>query len=554
METDRRSAMKAAGLGLGIAALSTSVRAAAVPGGSPVQPGTGVLATDPATLVETRQGTVRGYRDGPVRVFRGIPYAGDTGGANRFLPPPPPPRWAGVRNSMAYGPVCPQPVRTGWRNDDEAFLFHWDDGFPGEDCLRLNVWTTMPGGARRMPVMVWLHGGGFVAGSGQELPAYDGWRLADGHGVVIVSLNHRLGPLGYLDLSEIGGSDYAASGNAGMLDLVAALEWVRDNIAAFGGDPGNVTIFGQSGGGSKVSTLMTMPAAKGLFHRAIVQSGSIALGNDSGTARRFAHDVLAEAGIGRDMDKLRAASPAQLIAAGDTVQRRASPNGPGFLSIGGQPFTLTGWAPVVDGTTLPEFPFRDHAPAVSRDVPLIVGSVRDEFGGVITPITEQELLGRMSALPAERREAVIAAFRRDFPGRSDAAIARTMAATSLRDACIAQATLKAQAGGAPAYLYWFTWASPQFGGAWGSFHCLDLAFSFDNVERWATVTANLPDARPLGRAMSSAWTRFAATGNPSQPGLSWGAFDPARVNTMVFDTQSRMVADPIGNARRLLTR
>ena len=222
------------------------------------------------TTVETASGPVAGYIDDGVYIYKGIPY----GKADRFMPATDPEPWKDVRPSRSYGPVSPHGPRSGWYDDNQAFTMHWDDGYPDEDCLRVNVWTSRIKSDAKMPVMVWLHGGGFSEGSSQEQAGYDGTNLARDHGVVVVSLNHRLNALGFLDLSAYG-AKYAHSGNVGMLDIVKALEWVRDNIAAFGGDPSNVTIFGQSGGGGKVSTLMAMPSAKGLFHKAIVQSGSI---------------------------------------------------------------------------------------------------------------------------------------------------------------------------------------------------------------------------------------------------------------------------------------
>ncbi len=501
---------------------------------------------DPATLIDTAQGRVRGYRDGEVRIFKGIPYAADTGGSSRFLPPGPAPKWAGTRSCMNWGPTCPQQPRTGWSNDEEAWLFHWDDGYTGEDCLRLNVWGRTD--ARNAPVMVWIHGGGYTAGSSQELAGYDGTRMAANHGVIFVSVNHRLGPLGYMDLSEVGGSAYAQSGNAGVLDLVAALQWVKANIAAFGGDPGNVTIFGQSGGGSKVSTLMGMPAAAGLFHKAMIHSGASLLGNDSNRARAFTREVLAELGIGKEIFRLQAIPTAALIDAGQKVARRLSAGQPTNLTIGGPRRRAPGWSPVVDGVTIPEAPFVDRAPVISAHVPLVVGSVRDESGGALPEFDEAELLKRMANVPAASRGEALAAFRAAFPGLSPGHLSRVMAAMAGRNNSVHFANLKT-AQGTAAFTWYMTYACPTLEGRWGSFHCIDIPFATDNVERWATATGNTPGAQALGRAMSSAWAAFARTGNPSIKGMAWPAHDN-RVPTMVYDNASQVMMDPAGVARR----
>ena len=266
-ETSRRDFMVAgAVLGLG----APGVAFAAVRGSV----GKSGVETPAGSIVETSAGKVRGFVRNGIFTFKGIPYGATTAGEARFQPPAPPAPWTQVRSSMSYGPVCPQPVRTGWASDRVAFLYDWDDGYPGEDCLRLNVWTPAAGERGKRPVMVWLHGGGYEAGSSQELPSYDGENLSRRGDVVVVSVNHRLNVFGYLNMAAVGGEKYARSVNVGMLDIVAALQWVRDNVGRFGGDPSNVTVFGQSGGGAKVSTLMAMPSAQGLFHKAIVQSGS----------------------------------------------------------------------------------------------------------------------------------------------------------------------------------------------------------------------------------------------------------------------------------------
>ncbi|WP_298196983.1 carboxylesterase family protein [Novosphingobium sp.] len=538
MAINRRDLLVAAAT-TGVLATSTAARSQVLR--SPKAP-----TVDPSVLVDTAQGRVRGYRDRDVRIFKGIPYASDTGGAARFLPPGPPPSWSGTRSCLNWGPVCPQVARTGWWNDEEAWLFHWDDGYGGEDCLRLNVWGRVD--ARNAPVMVWIHGGGYTAGSSQELAGYDGTRMAANHGVIFVSVNHRLGPLGYMDLSEVGGSAYAQSGNAGVLDLVAALRWVKTNIAAFGGDPNRVTIFGQSGGGSKVSTLMGMPAAAGLFHRAMIHSGASLLANDTDRARAFTREVLAELGIGKEMFRLQSIPTAALIDAGQKVTRRLSAGQPTNLTIGGPRRRAPGWSPVVDGVTIPEAPFAERAPAISAKVPLVVGCVRDESGGVLPDMDEAELLKRMANVPADRRGDALAAFRDAFPGLPSGHLSRIMAAMSQRNNAVQFANLKT-AQGTPAYTWYMTFACPSLEGRWGSFHCIDIPFATDNVERWSTATGNTPGAQALGQAMSGAWAAFAHTGNPSIKGLTWPAHD-ARVPTMVYDNTTRVVMDPAGAARR----
>ncbi len=538
MATDgvgRRGVLGAAG------AVAVSGAAEAKPGGSG---GVSRIDTPGMAVVQTAHGDIRGaVRDG-VHVFKGIPYAGDTGGAARFLAPAPPKPWRGVRSALSYGPTCPQVVRAGWQNDETAFVYDWDDGFPGEDCLRLNVWT--PGLFRGMrPVMVWLHGGGYEAGSAQELPSYDGERLARRGNVVVVSVNHRLGPFGYLDLSAVGGERYARSGNAGMLDLVVALEWVRDHAAAFGGDPGNVTIFGQSGGGAKVSTLMAMPAARGLFHKAIVQSGSQLAVGERPRTQALAAEVLKALGLGAgDLEKLAAVPAVELVRAG-VAARRAMPSGaPGEPNLG--------WGPCVDGQSIPGQTWAP-APAMSRDVSLLVGSTLNEFSPSLGNPAMEALTEEDARAAAQRTGAPAGAwdaFRAASPQVRPVELLSRIGAMRFRLNTVEQAQRKAAQGGAPTWLYRFDYQAPVLDGRVRAFHCSELAYAFDNIDRCLNATGGGQAARTLAAQTADAWIAFARTGNPNHKGLpAWPKVSPGPAPVMLFDVPCRVAVDPDGRER-----
>jgi para-nitrobenzyl esterase len=549
----RREFLKAIGVAAGGAALIPGETLAAATderqkrrssgraGDEAVRAGAGVAEA------ETAYGRVAGYVDRDILTFKGVPYGDTTGGVNRFKPPRPPKSWAGVRSSRSYGPICPQDQGTGRLNDEEAFLFPWVDAVQGEDCLRLNVWT--PGLAgRARPVMVWLHGGGFEAGSGHDLDAFDGRNLAARGDVVVVTLNHRLNLLGFMDLSDLG-ADFAQSANAGMLDIVAALAWVRDNIAAFGGDPGRVTIFGQSGGGAKVSTLMGMPAAKGLFHRAIVQSGSFSFFQPPERSRRLSALVLKELGIeSTRLGHLGELPYAELRRAADAVLRRE--NRPGNLvSDSRRSVERLGFSPVVDGAVLPAAPFAPGVRPLMPDVPMIIGTTLNEFAsGINHPEYEQfaeaDAMQRIAAMAPGRAEAVYAAFRKRTPRAKPFDIWSRIASASVRQGALTQASAKAAQGGAPAWLYWFTWQTPVLDGRPRAFHCAEIPFTFANAQRCARMTGGGPRALALEASIADAWIAFARAGDPNHPGLpAWKPFGPAASGTMIFDDACRYVID-----------
>ncbi len=511
-----------------------------------------LIALDGVAVASTRAGRVAGYIRGGIFTFKGIPYADSSAGANRFMPPVKPKSWDGVRSSRQYGYVAPQGPRAGWANDEESFMFAWDDGVQSEDCLRVNVWTPAVGDAKNRPVMVWLHGGGYTAGSGQELRSYDGENLARRGDVVVVSLNHRLQALGYLDLSKFG-DRYRASGNAGMLDIVAALEWVRDNIENFGGNPHMVTIFGQSGGGGKVATLMAMPAAKGLFHRAIVESGSILQGIAQENAERLTEAVAGELGLtAATIGQIQMLPFQQIIAAADKVLRERRPKPAGGIADFRHISAWLGFGPVVDGTILPAHPFDPVAPAISADIPMIIGTTLNEFVTAINhpefeAMSEAELETRVRAIHGEKAKSVIGAFRQRTPRAKPFDLWSHIAASGVRGSAIEQAKLKAAQGRAPAYLYWFTWQTPILSGRPRAFHCAEIAFVFDNTDRCDTMTSGGAEARALAGKMCDAWIRFAKTGDPNHPQLPhWPAFSAETVPTMIFDHPPRVEMNPDG--------
>jgi para-nitrobenzyl esterase len=539
MKIGRRTAFKSAAAAvIGGASLSLDKVAKAAPkvtGGASL-----IVAPSTKPVVETMAGKVRGYIAREIYTFKGIPFGAPVGGANRFMPPAKVAPWTGLRSSMYYGQVSPQGARNGWKNDEEAFMFEWDDGQFGEDCLRVNVWTQGINDNRKRPVMVWLHGGGFSAGSGQELKAYDGESLARRGDVVMVSLNHRLNALGYLNLASYG-PKYEASGNVGMLDIVLALEWVRDNIANFGGDPSNVTIFGQSGGGSKVSTLMAMHAAKGLFHKAIIESGSQLRQNTPDESAKLAAGYLEALGLNSSqVGRLHELPFDQLMAALAGAQRRSG----------------SGWRPTVDGKILPTHPFDPVGPTLSANVPFMVGTVLNEqTHGINHPeyesMSEAEAKKRIDDRYKGRGEQAFEAYRKLYPKAKPFDVLSVALAAQSRQNAVTQCERFAALKGASAYLWWFTWQTPVLDGRPRAFHCSEMPFVFNNTDRAAAMTGGTAEARELAGRVSDAWINFARRGDPNHPGLpKWPAFGTGRAPVMIFDSKCEVKLDPDGEARR----
>jgi para-nitrobenzyl esterase len=488
----------------------------------------------PGMTVETVTGKLRGLSQGKVTAFRGIPYGASTDGA-RFLPAGKPMAWAGVREAYELGPSSPQSPSS---LIPEAMAIQPKHDYSGtEDCLRLNVWT--PGNRGKRPVMVWFHGGGFSAGSA-SWPIYYGANLAAKHDVVVVTVNHRLNVFGYLHLLDVGGARYAQSANVGMLDTIQSLEWVRDNIERFGGDPANVTIFGQSGGGGKVSTLLGMPAAKGLFHKAIAQSGSLVRGISRDQASKAVRDLMAKANV-KTADELGALPLATLVAA-----MRATPG-----------LTLN---PIMDGRTLPAHPF-DPATTISESVPLMIGSTETEVTwSTATNYDAPDDAG----LRARVKEAVrgttdtqadqlIAVYRKQRPKASNLDLALMIATdvSNFRTGTDTIAERKAGLGKAPVYKYYFQWYSPVREGKPRSFHTLEIPFHFQNLDVAAPMTGTGPERQALADKMSATWTSFARSGNPNNKAIpKWDPFNTDSRALMIFNNECRSGNDPF-QAERL---
>ena len=543
----RRDVMKGLALAAVAGGLSRSVLAEAaetgVDSGYPkIAPATAdtIRAADNNPVVETAYGRIRGYVRNGIYTFKAIPYGADTSGANRFMPPQKPAAWAGTRPCLYHGFVSPQAPRTGWKNNEESWLFSWDDGTQSEDCLNLNVWTRALDNGKR-PVMVWLHGGGFSAGSSTELLSYDGENLARNGDVVLVSVNHRLNVFGYLNLAAFG-DKYAVSSNVGMLDIVAALEWVRDNIASFGGDPGRVTIFGQSGGGGKVTALMAMPAAQGLFHRAIVESGSLLQGGTMEGSNELAEKLLKQVNLSAaDVDKLQQMPFEQLEAAGTEITAFHMPAS-GIIDFRHMRGIL-GWSPVAGNAALPNQPFDPGAPTMSAGVPMIVGNTINEFiNGINRPdafqMTADELQHNVTMIWKDKAGDVIETFRAALPNANNFQLWSAIGASPVRTMSLEQCRRKAALHAAPAYCYRFDWQTPVLDGRPMSFHCSELAFVFDNAARCENMTGNGAAAHALAAKMSQAWVHFASSGDPNHSGIpEWKPLDAATNGTMVFDDE-----------------
>jgi len=478
-------------------------------------------------IATTKEGQLRGERlnDRGVLVFRGVHYGQSTAGPNRFKAPQRVAKWQGIKDATKFGATCPQGGDVGRRTTTGGELLPHS-----EDCLVLNMWTPNLAANKPRPVMVWFHGRGFYAGAGSE-PLYDGARLAKRGDLIVVTVNHRLNVFGYLYLGKVGGREWQTSGNAGVQDMQLALEWVRDNIGAFGGDPKNVTIFGESGGGAKVSTLLGVPTAKGLFQRGIIQSGARTKGYAVALATKNTEIVMAKLNV-KTFAELQAVPMDKLLAAVTTTGR-----------------TTPDFGPVTDGEYLPADMFDPVAAASARNVPIIVGTNRDEYAlyarehPIGNKMTDAQLREDLAPNFGANVEPMIAAYKQSRPQASPWDLMVAIRSNRFHIGAIRLSEVASKA--APVYMYSFDFAPTSLGAAHGA----EIPFVFSNATANPNARAN---AKAVEDAMSDAWIAFARTGNPNHAGLpQWPTYDPQTRATMIFDATSKVVNDPRSSERKV---
>lgn len=493
-------------------------------------------------VASTQYGKIRGYMLHDIYCFHGIPYGAPTSGENRFMPPKPPVSWEGVRPAVAFGQSAPQEYYD--RRPESYYMFtdHWNYDDMGEDCLRLNVWTPALGDGGKRPVLVWLHGGGFAKGNGIEQDGYNGENIVRRRDIVFCSVNHRLNAFGFSDFSSVGDERYQHSANVGMLDIVAALEWVKNNIENFGGDPSNVTIMGQSGGASKVCMLCAMPAAEGLFHKAVALSGDATRANSSEYSQQLGEAILKEAGLKPEqLDSLQRMPWQEYLDLSMRAQRK-------FRSKSGY---RAGFAPVGNDIDIPSGEFFENR---ESKVPMLLCSTFHEWNPNRDDPDKEDITfeGVAKELSGTYKDpvAVINGYREVFPEARPVEI--WAYAVSHRYGTVKTADARCRQG-APVYMGWFGWESPLFDGRHRAFHCIDISFWLMNTDRM--VTHNGGGNRPyrLSMKMSEALVNFMKTGKPSAKKLpQWLPYTPEDGNVMILNDKSYMTTDIDKNARKIV--
>ncbi len=546
MKSNRRNFIQS--LGLGAATLSV--------GSSPLNSPSAAVSNDDQLLfvgdniavANTEYGKIRGFVLRGINQFLGIPYGADTSGKNRFMPPVKPAAWKEIKPCVWWGNTAPQIMEKRYANAYASFVDHWNYDDVSEDCLKLNVWTPALDSGKR-PVVVWLHGGGFTNGNAIEQDGYHGENLSRLGNIVFCSINHRLGPFGYSHLKAAGGHPH--SGNVGNLDMVAALEWVKNNIANFGGDPNNVTIIGQSGGGAKVTCLMNMPAAKGLFHKAVALSGTSLTGVNKEYAEKLGLKVMEEAGLKPgEIEKLQQIPWREYIdITTRAVEKFAEEAKKMNISRGG-------FSPVADGVTMNDQPFFSDPNHFSADIPLIINTTFHESSPSRTDASLEEitLAGVVEKIkPRFGAEAgkIVEAYSQNFPKAKPVEVWAMI--LSNRKGAIAAADAKVSQRKAPVYVSWFGWQPPLFDGRMRAFHCDDICFWFYNTDLMLTHTGGGKRPRALSSKMAKSFLSFIKTGNPNGGGLpAWKPYTKENGETMILDDTCQLVNNPDAVGRKAL--
>ena len=546
MKTNRRNfiqklGVSTAALSLGAPALASSSdasKAAEDKNDGPI-----LQIGDNIAVANTTNGKVRGYILRGINTFLGIPYGADTSGENRFMPPQKPKPWTDTLPAIWWGNTAPQNMEKRYANAYYSFSDHWNYDDVSEDCLRINVWTPAINDGKKRPVMVWLHGGGYNNGNGIEQDGYHGENFSRKGDVVFCSLNHRLGPLGY---ANFGGVDkkFTASGNVGMLDIVAALEWVRDNITNFGGDPNNVTIMGQSGGGAKVCVLTAMPSAKGLFHKAVPLSGASLKATEKDISEKLGAAVLKEAGLtSSEMNVLQKMPWKQYYE----LSTRA------MTKVREELKMPVGFSPVVDGTFLTQHPFSPAGSPLSDDVPMIICTTFNESAPSRTDAALEviDLAGVKEKLKerfGDKTGSIVDSYAKTFPDKKPIEIWSMVASNRQNAIALADAKSKQKAA---VYLAWFGWQPPLFDNRMRAFHCIDICFWFDNTDLMYTHTGGGARPRKLSTKMADSLLKFMRTGNPNGGGLpNWTTYNSETGATMILDDMPAVKNDPDREARK----
>ncbi len=553
MESNRRRFFKTLGVGAAGIGLATSFPASALSNGPKIKPvkedGPILLIGDTIAVATTSYGKVRGFVLRGIHTFLGIPYGADTSGANRFMPPQKPTPWADIRPAVWLGNTAPQIMDNRYANAYSSFVDHWNYDDVSEDCLRMNVWTPSISDGKKRPVMVWLHGGGYTNGNAIEQDGYNGENFSCTGDVVFCSLNHRLGPIGFSNLAGAGGEKYKASGNVGMLDIIAALKWVRDNIANFGGDPGNVTIMGQSGGGAKVCTVCAMPSAKGLVHKGVALSGSTTKGIDKNYSEKLGSYILQEAGLkSSEIDKLQQIPWKEYILLANKVAEKLTKESGNTMMRGS-------FGPVADGIYLPKEQYYSDLEGFSANIPMIISTMFNESSPSRTDsslenITLEGVKTKLKDRFGENTNKIVEAYSKTFPEKKPIEIWSLIA--SNRQSAINTANAKSKQK-APVYLAWFGWQPPLFDSRMRAFHCLDICFWYNNTDLMYTHTGGGSRPRRLSAKMSLALVQFMKTGNPNGTWLpEWPKYSVEKGETMILDDMCELKNDPDREARKAL--